>query len=131
MANKIYGEARLVLADERELTLRFDFAALCEAEEAADAGTDQMLKEMVQGKPRLRTARAMLYGSLRFHHPDVTLADVGEILMTDGPAASEAMGKAMEEMADRRSTANPPKGANATPPLGTGTPSSKHGRKAA
>ena len=134
MANRIFGEARVPLDDGRELTLRFDFAALCEAEEAADAGTETMMAELAKGGARLKTARAMLYGSLRYHHPELTLEDAGELLMSDSQAISGAMGRAMQEMADRRAK-NPPKGAapGAVPksPLGTGTRSSKHGAKAA
>lgn len=134
MANRIYGEARVALDDGRELTLRFDFAALIEAEEAADSGTEAMMTEMAKGGARLKTARAMLYGALRHHHPDFTLEDAGELLLTDSEAVSGAMGRAMQEMAERRSK-NPPKGAAAVPvrkpPLGTSTRSSKHGAKAA
>jgi hypothetical protein len=136
MANKLFGEARLPLADGRELTVRFDFGALCEAEEAANKSTDQMMQEMVKGGARLTTARAMLYGGLRYHHPGITLDEVGEILLTDASAASEAVGKAMSEMADRRAGANPRTGpravkAPAPRPRGIGTRSSKPGAKAA
>ena len=134
MANKVFGEARLPLEDGRELTLRFDFNALCEAEEAADAGTEEMMASMAKGAPRLKIARAMLYGGLRYHHKDITLDDAGDLFVSDSEAVSEAMGKAMQEMADRRSK-NPRKGAAAIPirkpPRGTGMRSSKSGAKAA
>jgi hypothetical protein len=134
MANRIYGEARCGLEDGRELTLRFDFGALVEAEEAADAGTEAMMKELSKGGARLKVARAMLYGALRHHHPDLTLADAGDLLLTDANAVSEAMGNAMEQMADRRAAANPPPGAAAAAPkssLGIGTRSKPRGQKAA
>jgi len=133
MANRIYGEARVPLDDGRELTLRFDFGALVEAEEAADKGTEELMKELSKGGARLKTARAMLYGGLRYHHPDITLEDAGELLMSDSEAISKGMGSAMEEMADRRAKANPQTGAAGSrkPPLGIGTRSSKHGAKAA
>jgi hypothetical protein len=133
MANRIYGEARATLDDGRELTLRFDMAALIEAEEAADSRTEEMMAEFANGGARLKTARAMLYGALRYHHSDLTLEDVGDLLLTDGEAISEAMGHGMQEMADRRSKNG--KGAapapQAKPPLGTSTRSSKSGTKAA
>jgi len=134
MANKVFGEALLALSDGRELTLRFDFGALCEAEEAAGKGTEEMMKEQAGGKARLATARAMLYGGLRYHHADVGLEEVGDILLVDGDLVSAAMGKAFEEMADRRAAANPRQGAaaaTAKPPHGIGTHSSKSGAKAA
>jgi len=134
MANKVFGEARLDLEDGRELTLRFDFNALCEAEDAADAGTAEIMAAMAKGRPRLRIARAMLYGGLRYHHRDISLDEAGDLFMSDSEAVSEAMGNAMQEMADRRSR-NPRKGAAAIPirkpPRGTGTRSSKSGAKAA
>jgi len=134
MANRIYGEARAPLDDGRELTLRFDFGALVEAEEAAECGTEAMMAELAKGGARLKTARAMLYGALRHYHPELTLDDAGELLMSDSSAISAAMGRAMQEMADRRAK-NPPKGAAPGPvaksPHGTSTRSSKHGAKAA
>lgn len=134
MANKLFGESRLHLADGRDLTLRFDFGALVEAEEAADKGTEVMMKELANGGARLSTARAMLYGGLRYHHGDVTIDECGDLLMSDGSAVSQAMGTAMQEMADRRAAANPQPGPVATPaprPHGIGTHSSKRGAKAA
>ncbi|HVJ69928.1 MAG TPA: hypothetical protein VM531_00215 [Sphingomicrobium sp.] len=134
MANRVFGEARLPLSDGRELTLRFDFNALCEAEEAAGKGTREMMAEMSgkNGSPRLKTARGMLYGALRHHHEDITVDDAGELLLTDGEAISEAMGEAMANMAAQRAGGeNPPQGTKAAKPTspGTGTRSSKSGRK--
>jgi hypothetical protein len=133
MANKVFGEAVLPLSDGRELTLRFDFGALCEAEEAAGKGTEEMMKELATGRARLATARAMLYGGLRYHHAEVTLEDVGDLLLVDGDAVSGAMSKAFEEMADRRAAQNPMPGrvVKSKPPHGIGIHSSKRGAKAA
>jgi hypothetical protein len=132
MANKVFGEARLTV-DERELTLRFDFNAMCEAEEASGIGTDAMMEAMSGNRPKLKIARALLYGGLRYHHAEIALDEAGDLFMSDGEAVSKAMHKAMQEMADRR-TQNPPKGAVAIhprPSRGTGTPSSRSGAKAA
>lgn len=133
MANKMFGEARLTLADGRELTVRFDFNALLEAEEAADTDTDAMIKAVAKGNPRLKIARAMLYGALRYHHSEITLEDAGDLFMSDSEAVSEAMGAAMQEMADRRAQ-NPSNGAARAAsrlPRGIGTRSLKSGAKAA
>ena len=132
MANKVFGEARLTLADGRELTLRFDFGALCEAEEAADKSIEAVMTELAAGGARLTTARAMLYGGLRHYHRDISLDDAGDLLMSDSDAISQAMGAAMQEMADRRAP-HPRQGAaaKAAPPRGTGIRSSKSGVKAA
>ena len=132
MANKLYGEARASLADGRELTLRFDFNALIEAEEASGSSTDEILKGLNNGSPRLKIARAMLYGSLRHHHPEISLEDTGELFMIDGGEVSKAMGEAMDAMAARKAELNPQKGPGKSPkarPLGIGTPSSKRGAR--
>jgi len=135
MANKVFGEARLPLADGRELTLRFDFNAMCEIEEAAGQGTESIMEAVAKGNPRLKVARAMLYGGLRFYHRDLGLDDVGDLFLTDRDAVNEAMGRAMEEFATRQAAANPlpgPRAVKAAPrPRGIGTLSSKSGAKAA
>jgi hypothetical protein len=131
MANKVFGEARLTLEDDRELTLRYDFNAMIEAEEAANMGTEEIMKALAAGSPRLKVARAMLYGGLRYHHDDISLDEAGDLFMSDSEAVSEAMGRAMDEMAKRRG-ANPPKGvatAKANPPPGIGTRSTRSGAK--
>lgn len=132
MANKLFGEARLTTEDGRELTVRFDFNALCEAEEVADESTEDMMKVMASGAPRLKIARAMLFGALRYHHPEISVEEAGELFMTDSEKVSEAMGKAMEEMAARKAGGNPSPGAEQktkAPSHGTGTSSSKRGSK--
>ena len=133
MANRLYGEARLMLADERELTLRFDFNALCEAEDAADTSTEAMMKSLAGGSPRLRLARALLYGALRHYHPEINLEDAGELFMSDSEVVSKALGEAMQEMSVRKGAAGPRKGAGngRTPSRGIGTRSSRLGSSAA
>lgn len=112
MANAAQGEAMLV-SDGKELTLRYDFDALCAVEDAADKAIGDVLIELSQGSPRLTTVRALIYGGLREHHPEVTLKEAGELFLSDGPAVSEAMNKALSaafpKMAEGKQGENPRK----------------------
>ncbi len=130
MANAVFGEARLSTADGRDLTLRYDFNALCEIEEAAGASFGEVNQKMLEGRAGLKLIRAALFGGLRAHHPELTLGDAGDLLLSDGNTTSLAMQQAMTAMS-AGSGANPPKGAgrNSGPPRGTGTRSSRSGAK--
>lgn len=130
MANAVFGEARCELSDGRDLTLRYDFNALCEMEEAAGCSFNQLNQAMLAGRAGLKDIRAALYGGLRHHHPDMTIADAGDLLLTDQDSVGEAMKEGMESMARAREEANPRKGTGGTPPSrGTGTRSTKRGAK--
>lgn len=131
MANRLFGEAELDLGEGQSYTLRFDFNSLAEAEDAADMGIEEMLESVNSGSPRLRVAKALLWGALRHHHPDITLDEAGDLLSQDTEKVSGAMGRGLQEMAIRKQGANPPKGtvASKRPSPGTGTSSSKPGRK--
>jgi hypothetical protein len=115
MANALYGEARAALGAGRELTLRFDFDALCTVEELADKPIDEVLSEMagpvspVTGKPtfrhpRLKTQMVLLYGATRFHHEEMTPDDCKELVSAHNAeilwpmlsALGRAMGKGDE-----------------------------------
>lgn len=121
MANAAKGEAGLQLSDGRSLTLRYDFDALCEVEDAAGKTISDVLAEISKGSPRLKTARALIYGGLSGHHPEITLPEVGEIILSDGPAVMAAMEKALSAAfpaAEGKQSGNPRK-----PRRGTGTAS--------
>lgn len=126
MPKPFFGEADFKV-DGQTLTLRYDFNAMIEVEEAAGSPLSEVMREMASGKPRLATARAMLFGMLRHHHPDLELEDAGNLLLAGGGAAAKAMEKAIIA---GNPPANPRKGA-ANPPLTTGTRSSRPGRKRA
>lgn len=119
MANAVKGEA-LLSTSIGDFTLRFDFDAFCQAEEAAGRSFSELLEELSTGKARLGTTRALLWGGFHGHHPEVTLAQVGELLLSDGPALAAAMQKgltsAFPQAAEKEKAANPPK-----PRRGTGT----------
>lgn len=127
MANPMKGEASLRLADGRTLTLAYSFDALCAVEEVAARSISEVLAEISKGAPRLTTARALIYGGLQQHHPEVTLTEAGELILSDGPAVSEAMNRALAaafpKAAEGRQAANPP-----SQRPGTGSRSSRSGR---
>lgn len=121
MANKAKGEASLTTSAGDVLTLAYNFDALCEVEDAAGKSIGDVLAEISRGSPRLTTARALIYGGLREHHPEIELSDVGELLLTDGAAFTGAMEKALSAafpQAKGKQAANPPK-----PRRGTGSTS--------
>lgn len=91
MANPLFGEARAILGDGRELTLRFDFDALCALEDSTDKPIDEVLAEMAGPidpatsrpsfrNPRLRTQQHLLYAATRFHHPELRLPDCQQLV---------------------------------------------------
>jgi len=127
MANPAKGEASLRLSDGRELTLHYDFDSLCAVEEAADKAIGKVLQEISEGAPRLTTARALIYGGLRFHHPDLSLATAGELILSDGPQLTEAMNKALmsafPQASEGKQGTNPPSRRR-----GTGSRSSRSGQ---
>lgn len=95
MANPMKGEATLK-AGGREFTLAFNINALCEVEYLLDRSTEQILRALVLDPP-LHVVRALLWGGLRQHHPDLDLKAVGEIMEDLGgtEGALDAMGDAL------------------------------------
>lgn len=117
MANPVKGEASVTLASGEELTLRYDFNALAAVEEAADKPIAEVLGAMSNGVPRLTVARALIYGGLREHHPEVDVKAAGELVLSDGKALVDAMRKALASafpQAEGRKGGNPPKSKTAT-----------------
>jgi len=128
MANRFFGEAEAKLADDRRLTLRFDFNALCEVEDAAKRPIAEVMNELSTSSkrrtpPRLSTLRALVFGGLAHHHPELSREDVGDLVISDdGKALTEAMQKALEAASASQSTggkdgARPP----GNPRRGTGS----------
>lgn len=128
MANALKGEAGLALHDGRQLTLRYDFDAFCEIEDIAGMTMGDVMEKLGTNPP-LKVARAVLAGGLKHHHPELTLSDVGEIIVENADVIAGAMQKAMTSATGRpgaAAAAGPPK---APRRRGTGTRSSKSGAK--
>ena len=94
MPNPLKGEAQLTLEDGRELMLALDFDGLIEAEQAYGKPLVQLLAEAQAGF--MGALRALLWGALRRHHPDLRLADVTALLMDQQARAIAAITAAID-----------------------------------
>lgn len=110
MANNERGELALTVGD-RELTLVLDMDAICQIESrmSAEEGRTVPFGECLIGAASnsYRHVRAVLWGALRHHHPNVTVNDAGDLLVEiGGPEAFFAtlakLRKASEPEGDRR-----------------------------
>ena len=116
MANQVKGEATVRLGDGRELTLCLDFDALCAIEEVLDRPIVEIFDELERAasaakSPRLGTVRALVYGGLRKHHPEITLTEAGDLVANNVSALSQGLSKAQAGGAPR-AKAEGKKGAN-------------------
>lgn len=75
MANPHRGEMSFKTPDA-EYTLVLSTNALCELEEELGKSVPAIVSDM----QRLSTLRALLWASLRTRHPDISLAQAGEII---------------------------------------------------
>lgn len=94
MKNPLKGEAELRLEDGRSFTLVIDFDGLIEAEQTYGKPMVHLLGDAQQGF--LGAQRAILYGGLRRHHPEVTLSEVGNILLAAKGNAVQAISTAID-----------------------------------
>lgn len=126
MVNPVRGQATCTLTDDTQLTLVIDFDALAHAEDAANMGVNELLAAL-QDNPRMKVLRAIVFGALQSHHSGMTMADVGNLLLSeDSQIISEALGKAVSGAFAPKSggAENPP-----SPPSGAGTTSKPTGRR--
>ncbi len=69
----------------------FEYLILCE--ELRDPKTNRVIRK---GKHiRLKVGRALLFGATRFHHPELTLHECGEIWKGQADALGDAIGTAV------------------------------------
>ena len=94
MANAVKGEVELVTSEFGTLTLVLDMEALVEAEQAYGKPMERMMADAAQGF--VSASRAMLWGALQLHNPNLTLRDASQIFVLDGEAAGAALEKAVE-----------------------------------
>lgn len=87
MANREKGEVSLPAGDT-EYTLVYSVNALCEIEEKLGLGFPAISALMADASTlSLRLVRATLWGGLRTHHPKITLAEAGDVIMKAGGVA--------------------------------------------
>lgn len=125
MANPLKGEAEVKLDDGRTLKLVSNTSAWIAAERALREGgapksTPEIIEELASGKASLETQRALIFGMLRKHHPEIDLEEAGELMVEAAQGMQQAMtdGLPKAEEAGAESTPDP------TPPRsGAGTAS--------
>lgn len=89
MTNPVKGEVPLNLKGGRELTLVLDHEALIAAEAAYGKPLIATMIDAIGGFAG--ACRCVLYGALRAHHPDVTLAEATTIFMAEMDTVQKAL----------------------------------------
>lgn len=127
--NPLKGETPLK-AGEREFTLVLDHEALIEAEALYGKPLATVMAHAALGF--VGAVRAMLYGALRAHHPEVTPKEASALTLEHMEAVGEALGQAAEaafpQATEGKQGAHPPgpsSGANGAKRGSTRTGSSK------
>lgn len=85
MANRFLGEATIEV-DGRQYTLRCDFNAMCEFEDATGEDALAVFERFETGKVGVKTMRAMMWAFMQHHQPEATLQDAGDLLSADANA---------------------------------------------
>lgn len=91
MSNPLKGEATATLDDGRKLQIVLNANAWVEIEEVLGKKVPDILDELKGGNASMKTQRAIIWGGLQKHHPEMTLQDAGEVLVE----AAEALAKAV------------------------------------
>lgn len=96
MANPLRGEVELQTPD-KTYTMRMSINAIVSIEDHFDMGINQIAEKLGDPKGmRIGNLRAVVLHTLREHHPDLTIDQVGEIIGQAGfTATAEAIQKAM------------------------------------
>jgi len=94
MAEPTKGEFPVTMADGRKITLAFDVNAFIDIGDQLGMGVPDVIKALgdKDNPPGLKFQRAVMWGGLQKHHPEMTIRDAGEILVE----ASEAMQKSID-----------------------------------
>lgn len=111
MPNPHKGESEIELSDGRKLTLAFNANAWIEAEEQLGKPTPDIVDELQSGRASLKTQRALMWAGLRKHHPEIDIAEAGEILLEAAQQMAKAIngGMPQEEAASGDGEAGPRK----------------------
>lgn len=117
MADKLRGEV-VLKRDEGDLTLVYNYAALCQMEDRLDMGV-AAIGEKLSKDVRLSFLRAVFHAGLRTYHREITEDQAGDLILElgdqVGPAISEALQAAFPSVQaeDATSASRPPKAAKA------------------
>jgi hypothetical protein len=96
MANRFLGEVTVEAAG-KTWTLRCDFNAMCEFEEAAGKGAMDTFAQFEGGGASTADMRLMMWAFLRRHHPEVTLQEAGDVLSEDASVLIKVIASAMPD----------------------------------
>ena len=94
MGNRFLGEAT-ARADGKEWTLRCDFNAMIEFEDATGKDAMDAFEAAEGGDVDLKDLRHLVHACLLRHHPDATLRDAGDVLSHDMSVVERLIAGAM------------------------------------
>lgn len=110
MTNPVKGEVPLTLTDGRQFTMVLDMEAMIEAEGVYRQPLARLLVDAASGF--VGASRALLYGTLRAHHRDVTVSDAANIIGSDAESVTSALEAAIDAAypspTEGKERANPP-----------------------
>jgi hypothetical protein len=90
------GEVALTAGD-KAYTLRLSINAMVDVETLLDKGINEIITSLDPETVRISTLRALLWGALREHHPQVSIFDAGDLISEIGAAvAGEKIGEALK-----------------------------------
>lgn len=137
MTNAVRGLVTAELGG-KTWSLEYTIDALCQLEDLLDLSALDILASVARGNTRLGLTRALIWAALRVHHPEVTVAQAGEMIRhADGKAFVAKVSDAFlqcwptpdpAQEADGAAAANPPP---TDAGGGTGGPSSSSGSSTA
>jgi hypothetical protein len=125
MTIRPYRNEEEVQCGDETYTLAIDIAVIDALEDEFDLPFTELMG-LFEGTVRVGRMARLLRGMLRRHHPDLTLDDVGGLVIAYGSQLGEGMQRLFEKAspsnAEATAEANPPKAQH-----GTGAKSSSHG----
>ena len=123
----IRGEATATLADGRTLTLAMGFRALALASAETGIPTSNIFAILQKDDGRqMMVLLALIEGSLKKHHRDISPDEIDDLMLTDSEVLSEAMSKALNGAFGDEKDDKPEAG---NVPIGITTRSKSSGRK--
>jgi len=99
MANTFLGEVT-ARATGKTYTLRCDFNAMCDFEEATGKQAMATIEAFEREGVSTADMRAMMWAFMRRHHPDATLQDAGDLLSENVGALMQVIVAAMPTPAE-------------------------------
>ncbi|SNT76712.1 GTA-gp10 family protein [Paracoccus seriniphilus] len=109
MSNRFLGEATAELHGRR-YTLRCDFNAMCEFEDATGKDALATFEAFEAGKVSVKDMRAIMWSFMLHHHPDATLKEAGELLSADVDVLMKVIKAASPSRAEAAELGNAPAG---------------------